>query len=420
MARRLCTIAAGKGYKDVVELLLANKADVNAKDNEGWTPLHVAAMNGHKDVAELLLANKADVNAKDNKGETPLHMVLALATDSRNKPETELGKRNQDMAELLRQQRRPRVICFVGDEVTSLTFSGFSIRDSSRRLLLEPKFPPRQAEFFPKLIEMSLSSQPLVIAGRTFRSRLIMGTGKFSSPEAMRDALAASGAELVTVALRRADLSGQRDPFANILEFIDPKKYLLLPNTSGAMNAEEAVRLARLAAAAGLPKWVKLEIHPDPRFLLPDPIETFRAAEILVKDGFTVLPYINADPVLAKRLQDIGVATVMPLGSPIGSNRGVQTRDQIRIIIEQATVPVVVDAGLGAPSHAAEAMEMGADAVLVNTAVAVSSDPNQMAVAFKMAVEAGRAALRSRAGRHAGNRQRDESADGIFGLIENR
>jgi thiazole synthase len=239
---------------------------------------------------------------------------------------------------------------------------------------------------------MSLPNQPLTIAGRTFRSRLIMGTGKYSSPEAMRDALAASGTEMVTVALRRADLSGQRDPFANILEFIDPKKYLLLPNTSGAMNAEEAVRLARLAAAAGLPKWVKLEIHPDPRYLLPDPMETFKAAEILVKDGFTVLPYINADPVLAKRLQDVGVATVMPLGSPIGSNRGVQTRDQIRIIIEQATVPVVVDAGLGVPSHAAEAMEMGADAVLVNTAVAVSSDPNRMAVAFKMAVEAGRAA----------------------------
>ena len=246
---------------------------------------------------------------------------------------------------------------------------------------------------FSKLFAMSLSNQPLVIAGRIFRSRLIMGTGKFSSPEAMRGALDVSGAEMVTVTLRRADLSGKNDPFANILEFIDPKKFLLLPNTSGAMNAEEAVRLARLAVAAGLPRWVKLEIHPDPRYLLPDPIETFRAAEILVKEGFTVLPYINADPVLAKRLQDIGVATVMPLGSPIGSNRGVQTRDQIRIIIEQATVPVVVDAGLGAPSHAAEAMEMGADAALVNTAIAVASDPDKMAVAFKMAVEAGRAAF---------------------------
>jgi thiazole synthase len=239
---------------------------------------------------------------------------------------------------------------------------------------------------------MSLVNRPLVIAGREFQSRLMVGTGKFSSPQAMRDALEASGTEIVTVALRRADLSGQRDPFANILEFIDGEKYLLLPNTSGAMNAEEAVRLARLAVAAGLPKWVKLEIHPDPRYLLPDPIETLKAAEILVKEGFIVLPYINADPVLAKRLQDVGTATVMPLGSPIGSNRGLQTRDQIRIIIEQATVPVVVDAGIGAPSHAAEAMELGADAALVNTAIAIARDPNRMAIAFKMAVEAGRAA----------------------------
>src|SRR6267378_3993777 len=230
---------------------------------------------------------------------------------------------------------------------------------------------------------MLLQNQPLIISKRIFRSRLILGTGKFSSPEAMRDALEASGAEIVTVVLRRADLSGKKDPFANILEFIDSERYLLLPNTSGAMNASEAVRLARLAAAAGLPKWVKLEIHPDPRYLLPDPIETLAAAETLVKEGFTVLPYINADPVLAKRLQDAGTATVMPLGSPIGSNRGIQTRDQIRIIIEQATVPVVVDAGLGAPSHAAEAMEMGADAVLVNTAIAIASDPIRMAKAFK-------------------------------------
>ena len=234
-----------------------------------------------------------------------------------------------------------------------------------------------------------LKNAPLTIAGREFQSRLLVGTGKFSSPEAMREALAASGTQIVTVALRRADLTGKKDPFANILEFIDPNRYLLLPNTSGAMNAEEALRLARLAATAGLPKWIKLEIHPDPRYLLPDPVETFRAAEMLVREEFTVLPYINADPVLAKRLQDVGVATVMPLGSPIGSNRGIQTRDQIRIIIEQATVPVIIDAGLGAPSHA---MEMGADAVLVNTGIAVASDPNRIAVAFKMAVEAGRAA----------------------------
>jgi thiazole synthase len=233
-------------------------------------------------------------------------------------------------------------------------------------------------------------SGPLTIAGRVFESRLLVGTGKFASPELMRDALEASGTGLVTVALRRADLSGKKDPFANILEFIDPERYLLLPNTSGAMDAEEAVRLARLARAAGLPAWVKLEIHPDPRYLLPDPIETLKAAEVLVKEGFVVLPYINADPVLAKRLQEVGTATVMPLGAPIGSNRGIQTRDQIRIILEQATVPVVVDAGIGAPSHAAEAMELGADAVLVNTAIAVASDPVRMARAFRGAVECGR------------------------------
>jgi thiazole synthase len=242
---------------------------------------------------------------------------------------------------------------------------------------------------------MFAPNQSLAIAGRHFRSRLILGTGKFSSPEAMRRALAASGAELVTVALRRADLSGKKDPFANILEYIDAARFLLVPNTSGALDAQEAVRLAHLAVAAGLPKWIKLEIHPDPRYLLPDPVETLRAAELLVAEGFTVLPYINADPVLAKRLQDAGTATVMPLGSPIGSNRGLQTRDQLRIIIEQATVPVVVDAGLGAPSHAAEAMELGADAVLVNTAIAVANDPCRMARAFKLAVEAGRAAYES-------------------------
>ncbi len=233
----------------------------------------------------------------------------------------------------------------------------------------------------------------LQIANRTFNSRLFLGTGKFPSNESMRDALAASGTEIVTVALRRADLSGKGDRFANILDFVDPEKYLLLANTSGAMNAEEAVRLARLAHSAGLPKWIKLEIHPDPTYLLPDPIETLKAAEILVKEGFTVLPYINADPVLAKRLQEAGCATVMPLGSPIGSNKGITTRDQIAIIIAQATVPVVVDAGIGAPSHAAEAMELGADAVLVNTAIAIASDPVKMAAAFRQAVEAGRTAF---------------------------
>jgi len=228
------------------------------------------------------------------------------------------------------------------------------------------------------------------IADREFQSRLLLGTGKFSSSTSMRSALEASGSEIVTVALRRVDLTGRKDSQADMLEEIDQDKYLVLANTSGAMNAEEAVRLARLAVAAGLPKWIKLEIHPDPRYLLPDPIETLKATEILVKEGFTILPYIQADPVLAKRLEEVGAATVMPLGAPIGSNRGVETRAMIEIIIEQACVPVIVDAGLGAPSHAAEALEMGADAVLVNTAIAVAEDPAEMAQAFRLGVEAGR------------------------------
>lgn len=240
---------------------------------------------------------------------------------------------------------------------------------------------------------MEATSDTLIIAGRSFDSRLFMGTGKFSSGEAMREACRASETGLVTVALKRAALR-EKDPFADILDFLEPDRYLVLPNTAGAMNAEEAVRIARLAEAAGLPKWVKLEIHPDPNYLLPDPIETLKAAEQLVKEGFTVLPYINADPVLALRLQDAGCATVMPLGSPIGSNRGIETAAQIRIIIEQARVPVVVDAGIGAPSHAAQAMEMGADAVLVNTAVAIAADPSGMARAFAAATRAGRDAYR--------------------------
>jgi thiazole synthase len=240
---------------------------------------------------------------------------------------------------------------------------------------------------------MHTTREPLRIGGREFDSRLLLGTGKFGSPQAMQAALEASGTQIVTVALRRADLSGRSDPFADILEWIDRDRYLILPNTSGAMNAGEAVRLARLAVAAGLPSWVKLEIHPDPRYLLPDPIETLRATEILAAEDFTVLPYINADPVLAKRLEDAGAATVMPLGSPIGSNRGIETRAQIEIIIEQANIPVVIDAGLGAPSQAAEAMEMGADAVLVNTAIAIAADPARMARAFAAAVAAGRDAF---------------------------
>lgn len=230
---------------------------------------------------------------------------------------------------------------------------------------------------------------PLVIAGRSFQTRLLLGTGKFSSSGVMREAIEASGAEIVTVALRRVELENPRD---SILSVIDTQRFLLLPNTSGARDAGEAVRLARLARAAGCEPWVKLEVTPDPHYLLPDPVETLKAAEILVKEGFVVLPYINADPVLARRLEDVGVATVMPLGSPIGSNRGIRTRDSIEIIIEKAGIPVVVDAGLGAPSHAAEALEMGADAVLVNTAIAVARDPVAMARAFKKGVEAGREA----------------------------
>ncbi|MCU0588145.1 MAG: thiazole synthase [Syntrophobacteraceae bacterium] len=231
--------------------------------------------------------------------------------------------------------------------------------------------------------------KPLVIAGRSFQSRLLLGTGKFASSRVMREALEASGAEIVTVALRRVELENPRD---TILSVIDTERFLLLPNTSGARDADEAVRLARLARAAGCEPWVKLEVTPDPHYLLPDPVETLKAAEVLVKDGFIVLPYIHADPVLAKRLEDVGVATVMPLGSPIGSNRGIRTRDSIEIIIEKAGIPVVVDAGLGAPSHAAEALEMGADAVLVNTAIAVAGDPVGMARAFRKGVEAGREA----------------------------
>ena len=229
----------------------------------------------------------------------------------------------------------------------------------------------------------------LVIGGRNFSSRLLMGTGKFSSSQVMRDSLDASGTQIVTVALRRVELENPED---SIMSYIDRDRYVLLPNTSGARDAEEAVRLARLARAAGGGSFIKLEVTPDPNYLLPDPVETLKAAEILVKDGFTVLPYINADPVLAKRLEDAGTATVMPLGSPIGTNRGLKTRDAVAMIVEMARVPVVVDAGLGSPSHAAEAMELGADAVLVNSAIAVAGDPVAMAAAFKKGVEAGREA----------------------------
>jgi thiazole synthase len=231
----------------------------------------------------------------------------------------------------------------------------------------------------------------LRIAGRSFGSRLILGTGKYETFETMRAALVASGAEMVTVAVRRIDFD---EPGEDITSFL-PDDVLLLPNTSGCETAEEAVRTARLARAGGLPDWIKLEVIPDPRYLLPDPVETLKAAEILVDEGFTVLPYVLPDPVLAKKLEEAGCATVMPLAAPIGSGRGLKLRDAIRIVIEQAEVPVVVDAGLGAPSHAAEAMELGADAVLVNTAVARADDPVAMAQAFRLAVEAGRTARRA-------------------------
>jgi thiazole synthase len=228
----------------------------------------------------------------------------------------------------------------------------------------------------------------LVIAGREFRSRLLVGTGKFSAHAVMRAALLACGAEIVTVALRRVDLDAARRE-GDLLTYVPPG-LTLLPNTSGAVDAGEAVRLARLGRAATGTGWVKLEVTPDPRTLAPDPIETLRAAEALVADGFTVLPYCSADPVLCRRLEEAGCATVMPLGAWIGSNRGLRTRDALEAIVDAAGVPVVVDAGLGVPSDAAEAMELGAAAVLVNTAIAVAEDPVAMARAFALGTEAGR------------------------------
>jgi thiazole synthase len=230
---------------------------------------------------------------------------------------------------------------------------------------------------------------PLVIAGREFTSRLITGTGKYDGFETMRDAIEASGCEIVTVAVRRIDFD---NPSEDITSYL-PDGILLLPNTAGCETADEAIRIARLARAGGLPDWVKLEVIPDPRYLLPDPVETLRAATVLVEDGFTVLPYVFPDPVLQKKLEEVGCAAVMPLAAPIGSGRGLKLRYALRIMAEQAEVPLVVDAGLGAPSHAAEAMELGADAVLVNTAIAQARDPVAMARAFRLGVEAGRTAF---------------------------
>ncbi|QHV93917.1 thiazole synthase [Spirosoma endbachense] len=243
-----------------------------------------------------------------------------------------------------------------------------------------------------------MNKQPLTIADKTFTSRLFTGTGKFGSAQLMEDALLASGSELVTVALKRVDTQNCQD---DMLIHVTHPRLNLLPNTSGVRTAKEAVFAAQMAREALETNWLKLEIHPDPKYLLPDPIETLKAAEELVRLGFVVLPYCHADPVLCKRLEAVGVAAVMPLGAPIGTNKGLRTIDFLEIIIDQSQIPVVVDAGLGAPSHAAAAMELGADAVLVNTAIAVSEDPVRMAVAFKLAVEAGRMAFEARLARPA-------------------
>lgn len=232
-------------------------------------------------------------------------------------------------------------------------------------------------------------------ADKTFKSRLFLGTGKFGSSSQMEEAVLASESELVTVALKRVDLETETD---DLLAHLKHQHIHLLPNTSGARNAKEAVFAAQLAREAMQTNWVKLEIHPDPKYLLPDPIETLKATEELAKLGFVVLPYIHADPVLCKRLEEVGTAAVMPLGAPIGSNKGLKTVDFLEIIIEQSKVPVIVDAGIGAPSHAARAMELGADAVLVNTAIAVAGNPKLMAEAFKEAVISGRKAYEAQLG----------------------
>lgn len=235
--------------------------------------------------------------------------------------------------------------------------------------------------------------KPLQIADKKFTSRLFTGTGKFSSSVLMEEALIASESELVTVALKRVDVENKED---DILTHLHHKRINLLPNTSGVRNAKEAVFASQMAREALETNWIKLEIHPDPKYLLPDPIETLKAAEELVKLGFVVMPYIHADPVLCKRLEEVGTQCVMPLGAPIGTNKGLKTLEFLEIIIDQSNVPVIVDAGIGSPSHATQAMEIGADAVLVNTAIAVSKHPKEMAIAFKLAVEAGRMAYEAK------------------------
>ena len=259
--------------------------------------------------------------------------------------------------------------------------------DSFASLRLSPKLPNDNP---------TNPMDKLTIADKTFDSRLLTGTGKFSSNAGMAEALRASGTELVTVALKRVDVTSDDD---DMLAHLTQASFDLLPNTSGVRTAKEAVFAAQLAREALETHWLKLEIHPDPKYLMPDPVETLKAAEALVKLGFVVLPYVHADPVLCKRLEEVGTAAVMPLGSPIGSNKGLKSRDFLEIIIEQSKVPVIVDAGIGRPSDAALALEIGADAVLVNTAIAVAGDPVQMAQAFKLAVEAGRMAYEARLGR---------------------
>ena len=233
----------------------------------------------------------------------------------------------------------------------------------------------------------------LKIADKEFSSRFMIGTGKYPDFEVMEKAHTASGAQIVTVAIRRVDIGAPGH--VGLMNHIDLDKYWLLPNTAGCATAEEAIRVAHLSKAMGINNWIKLEVIPDPKYLLPDPVATFEAAKILVEEGFTVLPYINADPILAKRLEEIGCATVMPLASPIGSGQGIRNIDNIKIIIKNANIPVVVDAGLGTPSDAALAMELGADACLLNTAVALAKDPEKMALGFKLGIEAGRIAYES-------------------------
>lgn len=243
------------------------------------------------------------------------------------------------------------------------------------------------------ILDPKVRKDELIIAGKTFKSRLLVGTGKFSDFNTMKLAHEKSGAEIITVAIRRIDLNAPGH--IGLLDEIDTKKYWILPNTAGCQTKEEAIRIARLAKAMGINNWVKLEVIPDPKYLLPDPVATLEAARELIKEDFVVLPYINADPVLAKRLEEIGCVTVMPLGSPIGTGQGIKTKANIEIIIKESKVPVIVDAGIGVPSEASEVMEMGADAVLVNTGIAGAEDPPGMAEAFKLGVEAGRRAYLS-------------------------